>query len=88
MWCEILRARRCAAAVLAAIAVTASPASAGPMPTVTVDEISLTASPADSAVEADEAPVVVPLPPALGPGLMGLAGLVVSRQFRRRRTAR
>ena len=94
MWSEISRAG-CGAAVVAAalLAPQAGAAGAAPaVPAAVTDQFPLGApsgweaagEPATAGAAADaQAPAVVPLPPALGTGLMGLAGMALLRVGRR-----
>jgi hypothetical protein len=96
MCSQILRAG-CGVAVVAAVllapAAVASPAGglAPAVPTAVTDQFPLSTTPGrDGAGEgglagadADQAPVVVPLPPAVATGLMGLAGMALFRVGRR-----
>ena len=98
MWSEILRAG-CGAAVAAAVVLAppaaASPDAGGvapAAPAAMTDQVPLSVpsgweivgdlAPAGGA-DVDQAPAVVPLPPALGTGLMGMAGMVLFRVGRR-----
>ena len=98
MWSEILRAGSgvaVAAAIVLARSAVASPDAGGVAPAVPAamtDQVPLSApsgwetvgefAPA-GATAVDQAPAVVPLPPALGTGLMGMAGMVLFRVGRR-----
>ena len=90
MWSENLRAAGGAAVALAAILAVAAAAHAAQPPAADGlalgDQFPLTATGQSGGVDspqADEPPAVVPLPPALGTGLAGLAGMVVFRVGRR-----